>query len=221
MLCFLNRKLSDRKLRLLGVACARALGPLLADRATRGAVTTAERYADGAVSVSVLRRASSAAGGVANRDVGEPADAPRPWPPPELARLAGWGEEAFPPSYGLLLRMASHFVSIVANPYLSAPEVFPEHPYLPHRRFVSPLLVKDVVGNPFRRAAAAEPAWRTATVLALGCGIYEERAFDRLAILADALEDAGCTDRAFLDHCRGPGPHVRGCWAVDLLLGKR
>jgi hypothetical protein len=50
--------------------------------------------------------------------------------------------------------------------------------------------------------------------------IYNERGFDRLPILGDALEDAGCTDRDILDHCRGPGPHVRGCWAVDLLLGK-
>ena len=43
---------------------------------------------------------------------------------------------------------------------------------------------------------------------------------DRLAILADALEDAGCTNADVLDHCRGAGPHVRGCWVVDLLLGK-
>jgi hypothetical protein len=119
----------------------------------------------------------------------------------------------------LLLRMASHFVAVVANPDLTSPDIFPEHPYLPHRRFVSPLLVKDVVGNPFGRGEA-EPAWRTPTVLALGRGISEERTFDRLPILADALEDAGCTDGAILDHCRGPGPHVRGCWAVDLVLGK-
>ena len=50
--------------------------------------------------------------------------------------------------------------------------------------------------------------------------IYDDRAFDRMPILADALEDAGCTDRAILDHCRSEGPHVRGCWVVDLLLGK-
>jgi hypothetical protein len=50
--------------------------------------------------------------------------------------------------------------------------------------------------------------------------IYEGRAFDRLPILADALEEAGCTDAYLLAHLRGPGPHVRGCWAVDLVLGK-
>jgi hypothetical protein len=50
--------------------------------------------------------------------------------------------------------------------------------------------------------------------------IYDERAFDRLPILADALEDAGCTNADILGHCRGAGPHAKGCWVVDLLLGK-
>jgi hypothetical protein len=122
-----------------------------------------------------------------------------------------------PASYGLLLRVASHFVSIVANPDLTSPNIFPEHPYLPHRRFVSPFLVRDVVGNPFRRTTV-ELAWRTPTVLSLSRGIYEERAFDRCAILADALEDAGCDNADVLGHLRTGGPHVRGCWAVDLLL---
>ena len=55
---------------------------------------------------------------------------------------------------------------------------------------------------------------------ALAGAIYDERAFDRLPVLGDALEDAGCADAAILAHCRGPGEHVRGCWVVDLLLGK-
>ena len=50
--------------------------------------------------------------------------------------------------------------------------------------------------------------------------IYQERAFERLPILADALEEAGCDDPDILSHLRGPGPHVRGCWALDLVLGK-
>ena len=58
------------------------------------------------------------------------------------------------------------------------------------------------------------------TVVQLAQVIHNDRAFDRLPILADALEDAGCTDPDTLAHCRGPGPHVRGCWVVDLLLGK-
>ena len=42
----------------------------------------------------------------------------------------------------------------------------------------------------------------------------------RLAVLSDALEEVGCTDTALLSHLRSPGPHVRGCWALDLVLGK-
>ena len=81
-------------------------------------------------------------------------------------------------------------------------------------------LVRDVFGNPFAPTQLFDPAWLTSTVLALAKGIYEERAFDRMPILADALQDAGCDSADILDHCRGPGPHVRGCWVVDLVLGK-
>ncbi len=65
-----------------------------------------------------------------------------------------------------------------------------------------------------------DPRWRSGTVLALAAGIDTERAFDRMSILADALEEAGCDNADILAHCRGDGPHVRGCWVVDLLLGK-
>jgi hypothetical protein len=80
-------------------------------------------------------------------------------------------------------------------------------------------VARCVFGNPYR-PAVLDPSWLTPTVVALAEGIDADRAFDRLPILADALEDAGCTDRAILDHCRGTGPHVRGCWVVDLVLGK-
>jgi hypothetical protein len=65
-----------------------------------------------------------------------------------------------------------------------------------------------------------DPAWLTATVLQLAEGMDVEHAYDRLPILADALQDAGCENEDILDHCRGSGPHVRGCWVVDLVLGK-
>ena len=64
------------------------------------------------------------------------------------------------------------------------------------------------------------PSWRTPDVLSLTQSAYEARDFAALPILADTLEDAGCTDADLLSHLRGPGPHVRGCWVVDLLLGK-
>jgi hypothetical protein len=84
-------------------------------------------------------------------------------------------------------------------------------------------LLRCLYGNPFRAPPRIDPAWRAwngGTAAKLARGIYADRAFDRSPPLADALEDAGCADAALLGHLRGPGPHVRGCWAVDLLLGK-
>jgi len=81
-------------------------------------------------------------------------------------------------------------------------------------------LVREVVGNPYR-AVTFESRWRTSDVLGLARAIYEDRAFDRMPILADALMDAGCADEQFLGHCRETGPHVRGCWVVDLVLNKK
>jgi hypothetical protein len=72
-------------------------------------------------------------------------------------------------------------------------------------------LLRDLFGNPFR-PVACDPAWRTPSVRRLAEVIYEEGAFDRLPILADALEEAGCDNADILSHLRGPGPHVRGCW---------
>jgi hypothetical protein len=54
----------------------------------------------------------------------------------------------------------------------------------------------------------------------LARSLYEERRFEDMPVLADALEEAGCQDAAVLEHCRGPGPHVRGCWVLDVVLGK-
>jgi hypothetical protein len=81
-------------------------------------------------------------------------------------------------------------------------------------------VVREVVGNPFR-PVTLDPAWRTAETLGLARAGYDERAFDRLPILADALEECGCTDAQVLGHLReASAVHVRGCWAVDLILGK-
>ena len=81
-------------------------------------------------------------------------------------------------------------------------------------------LLRCIFGNPFR-PIVADPAWLTPTVQAIAAAIYQDRAFDRLPILADALEEAGCTNADVLLHCRQPGEHVRGCWVVDLVLGKK
>jgi hypothetical protein len=63
-------------------------------------------------------------------------------------------------------------------------------------------------------------AWDGGAVRNLAQGIYQERAFDRLPVLGDALEEAGCDSTDMLLHCRQPGEHVGGCWLIDLLLGK-
>lgn len=90
-------------------------------------------------------------------------------------------------------------------------------------------LLRDVLGNPFRpgRIDSGLLAWRDATIPKLAQAAYDERELpagclqvDRLRVLADALEEAGCTSEVILSHLRGPGPHVRACWVLDLLLGK-
>jgi hypothetical protein len=84
-------------------------------------------------------------------------------------------------------------------------------------------LLHDLFGNPFRPPPPIPPAvlaWNDASVRRLAEGVYQDRAFDRMPILADALEEAGCTNSDILSHCRGPGPHIRGCWVVDLLTGR-
>jgi hypothetical protein len=84
-------------------------------------------------------------------------------------------------------------------------------------------LLRDIFGNPFR-PVAINPSylrWRDGTVVRIVQAIYHERRFQDLPILADTLEEAGCTDAAILTHCRGPGEHVRGCWVVDAILAKK
>jgi hypothetical protein len=87
-------------------------------------------------------------------------------------------------------------------------------------------LLRDICGNPFR-PVVLDPTFLTSAVTSLAQAAHEERALPsgeldraRLAVLADALEEAGCSEQAILDHLRGPGPHVRGCWLVDLALAK-
>jgi hypothetical protein len=82
-------------------------------------------------------------------------------------------------------------------------------------------LLRCIVGDPFAKPLASSPySLNCGSVRSLAEGIYQDHAFDRLPIFADALEDAGCTEPDVLAHCREPGPHARGCWVVDWILGK-
>ncbi len=81
-------------------------------------------------------------------------------------------------------------------------------------------LLRDIFGNPFRPVTFS-PSWRTDTAVSLAAQMYESRDFSAMPILADALQDAGCDNEDILNHCRDANqPHVRGCWVVDLVLGK-
>lgn len=81
-------------------------------------------------------------------------------------------------------------------------------------------LARDIFGDPFR-PIVFDPEWRTSNVVSLARSMYESRDFGAMPILSDALQDAGCENEDILNHCRDAnGVHVRGCWVVDLILGK-
>ncbi len=90
---------------------------------------------------------------------------------------------------------------------------------LEQERLIQLNLLRDIFGNPFR-PVTLDPRWLTTAVVDIAQVIYSERDFNRMPILADALMDAGCVSDEIIRHCQEPGLHVRGCWAIDLLLGK-
>lgn len=145
----------------------------------------------------------------------EVADHPKPGG--ELKeRLDGmWGDWSLSHTLGPPDRVGNHVSSLVwfATDRLTGTVA----PNDVHGRMRELLL--EIFGNPFRPIIVA-PHWLTENVVGLAGTIYDERCFDRMPILADALMDAGCFDEEILNHCRGKGPHVRGCWVVDMLLGK-
>lgn len=188
---------SDRKLRLYAVACCRRLplpsaAPILdaAEEMTEGRPTTAVTTPRGTGGAD--RDAWSAV----RRSIGRSA-----WAAARGSTYAACSAARGCPGFGGRVPSPRSILAIGRE------------------RAEQARLVRDIFGNPFR-PVAIDPSWQTSTVVALAEGIYADRAFDRLPILADALEDAGCDEPSILDHCRGPGPHVRGCWVVDLILGK-
>jgi hypothetical protein len=187
---------SDRKCRLYACACCRLVWNELDDPRSRAAVEVAERLADGLASPAEVARAREEAEAVTATYVSD-------WHP-AVAAEAALGDR---PPARLVIRAV-------------LPRGLEQHG---ERKAQVAALFRDIAGNPFRPSPPISPtvrAWNDGTVVQLARGIYEERAFDRLPILADALEDAGCTDTDLVAHCRAPGPHVRGCWAVDFLLSK-
>lgn len=204
---------SQRKLRLFACACARQIAPRMDDAECRPAVLLSERYADGLATsqeLATLRQRYSA---------------PR-------------GPGARTGVIHTLCRGACYYLT-----YAYAADVLKGLPLLlaavrlddgPAKtqggavkctadaaRTTQCGLLRDIVGNPFRPAVRLKPAWVTETVKGIATAAYDGYAWDRLPILADALEDAGCDNGELLTHLRSGGPHARGCWALDLILGKK
>ena len=201
---FLAGKVSDRKFRLLHVAYCRTVWELLTDERSRKAVLLLEDYADH-LEREQLRREAEVLAMAAVPEVGDASDHSGD-PARAVAIAASWFRQNVSSVPYWEFGIGSTASMVMHNDRQATGKL--EADWLRH-----------LFGNPFR-PVALDPRWLTETVVALAIGIYVERAFDRLPILADALEDAGCESRDVLDHCRGPGPHVRGCWVVDLLLGK-
>jgi hypothetical protein len=201
-----NVVVSDRKAQLFACACCHRLRDRLTDARLRKVLEVAEARAEGVVTPEEVAAAGSLAEEVARSK----------YPLRQLARALGrvavgsrydWGNQPHV--------LAEVIASDDAEDWRS--DAY-QHAYLAEQERQLELL-RDIFGNPFRVAALLDD-WRTDTVLTLARQMYESRDFGAMPILADALQDAGCGDEQILAHCRGPGPHVRGCWVVDLVLGK-
>ena len=223
MLEFLRGRAGDRKVRLFAVACCRHILHLLTDDRNRIVIEVAERYADGLVPKKNLKAA---------RRRTFQARSERPC---TIGQDFQWGL-AFAEGATDVLTEGPHESAQDTAYYAAVALAYGETQGRERderfeavhnaERLIQARLLRDIFGNPFR-PVSFDPAWRTANVVALARTVYEERELPsghldgtRLAILADALLDAGCDNADILDHCRSEGPHVRGCWVVDLLLGK-
>jgi hypothetical protein len=199
-----------RKMRLFGVACCRQVLGWSADAPVQDTLAIAEQYADGELTDGGVRRRSRAVTtayytlmrtkGAQNSKRGRA----------ELLSLTA--------SMSTLEPEARNAAKSTVDRILGGRAVLGDLS-VQNLRKLFPDLLRCIFGNPFH-PVTLDPSWLTSTALALARGIYVERAFDRMPILADGLQDAGCNNEAILDHCRGPGPHTRGCWVCDLGLGK-
>jgi hypothetical protein len=205
MLEFLRGKASDRKLRLFAVSCCRRIWHLFTEMPSRRAVEEAERYADGAAS----REELEAAGRPLRYQPGIALHRQAPKNTSAAALWAGWTP--------LITWTDLHDAVGRSAGYAARAKGSGKG-----QRGAQAALLRDLVGPLPFRPVAVNPAWLTwndGTVARLAKGIYEGHRFADLPILADALEEAGCTDADILAHLRGPGPHVLGCWVLDAILG--
>jgi hypothetical protein len=211
MLRCLSGKASNRKLRLFASSCVRRVWHLLGDERTRRAVEVAERYADGLATDDELRL--SCEGGDypslrARLQAEAEGDAPNSYSPIDLAYLADF-----------------HYLPRVCDALDIAAKDAARFGGTTHaaEQAAQCALLRCIFGNPFRPPIvfpSAMLAHNDGALMKLATVIYDGRRWDELPLLADALEECGCTDQAVLDHLRGPGPHARGCFVVDALTGR-
>jgi hypothetical protein len=222
-----------RHLRLFACACCRSVWEHFHDERCRRAVEVSERYADGDARRSELDAARKDAeeAEVATRQQAETSLRRRTEAAALVATVVGYrvaSTALWTATTQSVWRATENVARAVQELRAALAEAVPG----PRRPFAEALraearaqaaLVRDVFGNPFRLMIPLDPsrlAWNGGTIPAMAERIYNERDWTSLPVLADALEDAGCSCPEILTHCRGPGPHVRGCWVLDLLLEK-
>jgi hypothetical protein len=217
MLEFLSSKVSDRKLRLFACACCRRVERFLTDGMIRQALHAAEHYADGR-----LPRRTAGAWYLRANAVRARLLRGEGWSPEGLAchavaqALATGNDDSYLEVHGTVAKVAAAATG-------KGQESPAWHAAFQAESAVLSDLLRDIIGNPFRPVPVIDPdwlRWQGGTVVRLAAGIYAERRFIELPILADALEDAGCTDADILNHCRNGGEHARGCWILDCFLMK-
>jgi hypothetical protein len=238
MLAQLHGWASRRKLRLFEAACGRAVWPLLEHAASEQAVEAALLDADGLIGPEELHRVAREANDAWAR-VQQDTESDSPMAPlfaSEAAYLLVAAPEererwrTDPPALAAEALAASAVDRVRRRvPGGLAPLTdSPAERKAARRGLAAALrrqadLLRDLFGSPFRPVLfdLAWLSWGGGVIPNLAAAIYAEGAFERLPILADALEQAGCDNADLLGHCRGRGPHVPGCWVVDLLLGKQ
>jgi hypothetical protein len=218
MLRFLESKVSERKLRLFACACCRRIWHLLSDQKSKIAVEVAERYADRQATLDELKTVSEAAI-AASWAVQDELDGAWPTEPTCCVLPAAEAAEmsAYPmpdgKAWGLDCGYGSWNATAEAVAFRDIAEV------LKLEQAHQATLLRCIFGNPFRPIAFI-PSWFNSKVVSFAQQMYDSRDFSAMPILADALQDAGCDNEDVLNHCRGNNVHVRGCFVVDLLLGK-
>ena len=212
---------SERKARLFACACCRRIWSLLPAPESRRAVEVSEKLADGRARDGSRAKAHDAATQVARR-VRAYAEASAEAVSGRLLRsyrktaaVMEWASRTAYYAHEAAYTGAYHAAGTADRAAFDSGNRTKDA-----ERAAQAALVRDIFSNPYR-PVVLDSSWLTTDVLLLARSIYEEKAFDRMPILADALQDAGCTNDAVPNHCRDAKQvHVRGCWVVDLLLGK-